>query len=126
MKISHLVCLFALVLNSSLAFADGPTTSVVVNGHEILANRNQLTAYVFDADQNGTSSCYGGCASAWPAILLQTGDTVAAPFGTTTRKDGSQQITYQGRPIYLYFADKNPGETNGDGLDGVWHIVTLQ
>jgi predicted lipoprotein with Yx(FWY)xxD motif len=126
MKIRNLVSMMFLGLLSSVAFAaSGPTTSVVVNGHEILANRNQLTAYVFDNDKNGVSSCYNGCASAWPAILVQPGDEIVAPFGTTTRKDGTQQVTFQGRPIYLYADDQKPGDVEGDGLGGVWHIVDL-
>lgn len=99
---------------------------VAVGGSHILADRNGLTVYVFDIDTDGTSSCYNTCAGAWPAVLLPTGETVSAPLGTTTRKDGSLQVTYNGRPVYTYFGDNQEGDTNGNGLDGVWHLIAVQ
>ena len=68
-------------------------------------------AYVFGADRGSTSRCYGVCAKAWPPLL-----TSAAPLagpgieakllGTTKRKDGTLQVTYNGHPLYYYSADK--------------------
>jgi predicted lipoprotein with Yx(FWY)xxD motif len=26
-------------------------------------------------------------------------------------------------PLYYYSGDKNIGEINGDGIEGVWHLV---
>src|SRR5438094_2906658 len=67
--------------------------------------------YVFGADRGSTSRCYGVCAQAWPP-LLTTGAPLAGPgletklLGTTKRKDGSLQVTYNGHPLYYYAADK--------------------
>lgn len=109
-----------------LAQAEGnptPVKKVVVNGQSILADRHELTAYVFDVDAADSSNCYNGCAKTWPPILLKDGETTAAPFGETKRKDGTRQITFQHRPIYLFVGDQGPRETKGDGLNGVWHII---
>ena len=67
--------------------------------------------YAFGADRGSTSHCYGVCANAWPPLL-----TTAAPLagsgveakllGTTKRKDGTLQVTYNGHPLYYYAADK--------------------
>ena len=67
--------------------------------------------YVFGADRGSTSRCYGVCATAWPPLL-----TSAAPLagrgveakllGTTKRKNGTLQVTYNGHPLYYYQADK--------------------
>src|SRR2546426_1047053 len=67
--------------------------------------------YVFGADRGSTSRCYGVCATAWPPLL-----TTAAPLagagveakllGTTKRKNGTLQVTYNGHPLYYYKADK--------------------
>ena len=67
--------------------------------------------YVFGADRGSKSNCYGVCAAAWPPLL-----TTARPIagvgvqarllGTTTRKDGRLQVTYNGHPLYYYSADK--------------------
>jgi predicted lipoprotein with Yx(FWY)xxD motif len=67
--------------------------------------------YVFEADHGSTSNCYGVCAQAWPP-LLTTGAPLAGAgveaklLGTTTRHDGSVQVTYNGHPLYYYSADK--------------------
>jgi len=67
--------------------------------------------YVFGADHGSTSNCYGVCANAWPP-LLTTGAPLAGAgvesklLGTTTRHDGSVQVTYNGHPLYYYSADK--------------------
>jgi predicted lipoprotein with Yx(FWY)xxD motif len=67
--------------------------------------------YVFRADRGSTSRCYGVCATAWPP-LLTTGAPLAGPgvqaklLGTTKRKNGTRQVTYNGHPLYYYSADK--------------------
>jgi predicted lipoprotein with Yx(FWY)xxD motif len=66
--------------------------------------------YVFGADRNSVSRCYGACATAWPP-LLTTGAPLAGPgvetklLGTTKRKNGTLQVTYNGHPLYYYSAD---------------------
>ena len=67
--------------------------------------------YVFGADHGSTSSCYGVCAQAWPPLLtsgapLAGAGVEAKLLGTTTRRDGSVQVTYGGHPVYYYSADK--------------------
>jgi predicted lipoprotein with Yx(FWY)xxD motif len=67
--------------------------------------------YVFGADRGSTSRCYGVCATAWPP-LLTTARPLAGPgveaklLGTTKRKNGTVQVTYNGHPLYYYSADK--------------------
>jgi predicted lipoprotein with Yx(FWY)xxD motif len=113
------------VFSSSLAVAASPTSTVSVDGKEILTNAAGLTVYTFDPDTGTTSTCYTGCAKAWPPVLLPAGETVAAPLGVTIRTDGAQQITYNGHPIYLFIGDSKSGDINGDGDDGVWHIIAV-
>jgi predicted lipoprotein with Yx(FWY)xxD motif len=66
--------------------------------------------YVFGADRGSVSRCYGVCASAWPP-LLTNGAPVAGTgvqsklLGTTKRRDGTMQVTYNGHPLYYYSAD---------------------
>lgn len=114
-------------INAQAAVQDlAPVTTVVVDGQTLLADRNHMTAYVFDVDDVGVSKCYGGCEKAWPPILVKANEKVLAPFGVHTRKDGTLQLTFNSRPIYLYVGDSAPGETNGDGLQGVWHVIPVQ
>jgi predicted lipoprotein with Yx(FWY)xxD motif len=67
--------------------------------------------YAFGADRGSTSHCYGVCATAWPP-LLTTGTPIAGPgvqtklLGTTKRKNGALQVTYNRHPLYYYSGDK--------------------
>jgi predicted lipoprotein with Yx(FWY)xxD motif len=67
--------------------------------------------YVFGADRGSTSRCYGVCAKAWPPLLTKTAPLAGAGveaklLGTTKRRNGSRQVTYNGHPLYYYEADK--------------------
>jgi hypothetical protein len=40
------------------------------------------------------------------------------------RSDGSSQVTYGGWPLYYYSGDAAPGDVNGQGVNGVWYVVS--
>jgi predicted lipoprotein with Yx(FWY)xxD motif len=67
--------------------------------------------YVFGADRRSTSHCYGVCATAWPPLTTK-GAPIAGPgvhanlLGTSKRKNGKLQVTYNHHPLYYYSADK--------------------
>ena len=48
---------------------------------------------------------------------------VKAGWAMTTRKDGSQQWTYNDQPLYTWVGDNSAGDTTGDGVGGVWHTA---
>ena len=76
----------------------------------------------------------------WPA-LLTNGAPIAGPgvkpglLGTVTRTDlpglsSAEQVTYAGQPLYRFFLDEVPGETEGANLfdpvtspTGTWYLV---
>jgi predicted lipoprotein with Yx(FWY)xxD motif len=92
----------------------------------ILVNTEGFTLYVFTNDTGGESTCYDDCAANWPAVAGDTpigSDLDASLFGTTARTDGSEQLTVNGQPLYLFAPDTNPGDTNGQGVGGVWFVV---
>jgi predicted lipoprotein with Yx(FWY)xxD motif len=88
----------------------------------ILVDSQGRTLYLFQKDVGATSACSGECAAAWPP-LRTTGQPsagtslAAAKLGTTPRSDGKPQVTYNGHPLYLYAADRKPGDTNGQGIN---------
>jgi predicted lipoprotein with Yx(FWY)xxD motif len=92
-----------------------------------LVDDKGMTLYVFKNDTAGTSACNGNCATIWPPLSAQaapTGGTgVTGAFGLLTRSDGSQQVTYNNLPLYYFSGDKNPGDTNGQGVGGVWKVA---
>jgi predicted lipoprotein with Yx(FWY)xxD motif len=47
-------------------------------------------------------------------------------LGTSRRRDGRLQVTYNGRPLYFYVGDKKPGQVlcqNVDEFGGTWLVV---
>ncbi len=88
-----------------------------------------MTLYLFTKDTPNTTVCYDKCATAWPPLLTTgnpiAGEGVDAPkLGTTTRKDGTTQVTYNTWPLYYYEKDKAPGDVIGQDVGGVWFVVS--
>jgi predicted lipoprotein with Yx(FWY)xxD motif len=94
---------------------------------DVLADGKGMTLYVFTPDKAGDSTCYDDCEKAWPVLAgssVTAGAGLAATdFGTTTRKDGSSQVTFKGWPLYFFAGDKAAGDVNGQGLGGKWYVV---
>jgi predicted lipoprotein with Yx(FWY)xxD motif len=94
----------------------------------ILVNAQGMTLYVFGADTVGTSNCTGACLPNWPPLTATTDKPVAGPgvtgaLGVIKRPDGINQVTRDGMPLYTFAFDKQPGDTNGQGLNefgGIW------
>jgi len=99
------------------------------NGH--LSDSNGRALYLWVADTTSTSTCDGGCATAWPPLITTgkptaAGDAKAGDLATTKRSDGALQVTYDGHPLYYFAGDAAAGQTNGQGSDGYgakWWLV---
>jgi predicted lipoprotein with Yx(FWY)xxD motif len=101
----------------------------------VLVDGQGLTVYQFANDRRGAASrCYDICAVQWPPLVLPSG--VAAPvagagiepgrLGTSPRRDGTVQLTYNGWPLYLWPPDRSPGQATGQGLTnagGRWYVL---
>lgn len=90
---------------------------------KVIVDAEGMTMYDFHKDKGTTSSCYGACAEAWPPLLTEgapkaSGGAEASLLGVTKRKDGTEQVTYNGHPLYGFVEDRKPGETNGNDVDG--------
>jgi predicted lipoprotein with Yx(FWY)xxD motif len=95
---------------------------------QILVDDKGMVLYMYTKDTDGTSVCYDKCATAWPPLLTKNPATAgqgadASLLGTTTRKDGSLQVTYKAMPLYYYAKDKAPGDTTGQDVGKVWYVV---
>jgi len=71
------------------------------------------------------SACQGLCAVYWPP-LLTSDRPVAGPgldqhaLGFIVRPDGSHQVTYHGRPLYLFYKDAYIGPPVDVGKQGIY------
>jgi len=90
----------------------------------VLVTSDGLTLYVHAGDSSTHSTCTGGCASAWPPLLVKAGTKVkggsgaGGKFATFKRSDGTTQVTYNGHPLYSWTGDYSPGDTTGQGIAG--------
>ena len=83
---------------------------------QMLVTSRGMTLYLVTSDKKNESTCTGDCAKAWPPLLLPP-DTTARPnlpgipgkFGVAHRADGTDQLTYDGAPLYTWIKDKKPG-----------------
>src|SRR3954453_22017163 len=112
------------VVLPTTASGAGATVGVANAGGlgKILVDSRGRTLYLFQKDVGTTSACSGGCAAAWPPLRVTGNPSAgtslsAAKLGTTPRSDGKPQVTYNGHPLYLYSADMNAGDTNGQGIN---------
>ena len=125
---------------ASAAPAAGPTaaeatvaTLTVRNTRfgRILFDGRGRVLYGFTRDRRGgPSRCYGDCAAAWPVYykrtVLKAGTGVKQSLlGTTRRRDGRLQVTYNGWPLY-YYAHEKAGEVKCQNVvthGGTWLVV---
>src|SRR6266702_4293676 len=133
LSVVALVLLFVAVAGAGAPPPSGGSAALKtgqVGGVTVLTNAKGLTVYTFAADSPGKSNCYGSCAAYWPPV---TGSPSAAPgipgtFSTTTRTDGTKQVTWNGHPLYTYIGDHGPGQASGNNLNingGLWKEIVV-
>lgn len=103
---------------------------------KILANSAGHTLYVFTRDERDKDMCVttGGCATVWPPLLASGSPTAGGGvtqklLGTIRLPGGEMQVTYKGRPLYLYSGDTGPGRTSYVGASefgGRWPALNAK
>ena len=90
----------------------------------LLVSASGQTLYTYDPDgSSGKSACSGSCAAVWPPYAADAGAAANADFSVIVRGDGTPQWVYRGHPLYLFAGDARPGDKDGDGVNGHWHVV---
>ncbi len=132
--LSLLACaVTALVLTAAASSRTAPA-AVGVHASDygrILFDGRGYVLYAFTRDARGRSACYGDCAAAWPPYLVASRPQAragahASLLGTTRRRNGKLQATYDGRPLYYYRGDRSPGQIlcqNVLEYGGLWLVV---
>ena len=94
---------------------------------EVITDGEGMTLYMFDPDEQGPSTCYDDCATAWPPLLVDepnVGENLDdAMLGTVERDDGAMQVTYNDWPLYRWQGDAAAGDATGQGVNDVWWVV---
>ncbi len=107
--------------------ASGVTLTIVqTSAGETLAGENGLTLYVQIEEADGNIVCVDDCLTNWPPLTgtVDAGEADAGMLGTVTRPDGTEQVTYNGYPLYYFAGDSAEGDANGQGIGGVWFIAS--
>lgn len=96
-----------------------------------LSDVNGRAVYLFTRDQRGggTTACTGACAQMWPHVVTKgaplPGDgIIPSLLGTIRLADGTTGVTYNGWPLHYYSKDVDVREAEGQGLEGVWFLVS--
>lgn len=105
------------------------TATVSGEAETVLTNAQGLTLYYRSSDVPPGSVCSGGCASAWPPLLASgsgaptSATALPGTLSVQTTANGSQ-VEYNGHPLYTFASDTAAGQATGEGVAGVWHVVT--
>jgi predicted lipoprotein with Yx(FWY)xxD motif len=115
-----------LSLGATLALAQTAEPAKVgdTSKGKVLVDAKGLTLYTLDRDTTpNKSTCNGNCATNWPPLPVAADAKDAGAWTVVTRDDGSKQWAYKGKPLYFWKDDKKPGDVEGDGRNGVWHVA---
>ena len=121
-------------------------TTTSIGGKTVLAAQmltgvgfEDFPVYSYTKDTSASSTCNGSCAAAWPALITDGTSGLTKPLsssqlGSVTRSDGTTQLTFDKKPLYLYslegIAPKGSGFAatgSGNGLKadgGTFELVT--
>jgi predicted lipoprotein with Yx(FWY)xxD motif len=118
--------------NAGVTFPPVGTTVLIVQHSNlgwVMAKANGTVVYTYAKDSKGSPpSCTGSCASVWAPVtgMPKAGpaDTFPGTFGTVTGASGQKVITYNGYPLYVYVGAPALS-TKGNGIGGVWHVISL-
>ena|SRR6266571_2250641 len=99
-----------------------------------LVDEEGRALYLWEADKNGTSTCTGACAAAWPPVTTsgppQAGSGVSQSLlSTVKRADGTEQVTYNGHPLYYFAGDTAAGTAKGQGSKAFgagWYVMNAK
>ena len=104
----------------------------------VLVDAKGDALYSPDQEANGMILCKGSCTSIWVPLTVSAGakpsgaGEVNTMLGTVHRPDGSEQVTYRGKPLYTFVEDSSPGKVTGNGFHDqfggqqfTWHVAAV-
>jgi predicted lipoprotein with Yx(FWY)xxD motif len=114
--------------SASSAAAPAQIKVATTSQGSVLTDDKGRVLYMFSPDNQGDSVCYDQCAAAWPPTLTGGAPTAgtgadASLLGTTARKDGTTQVTYNKYPLYTFAFDPKPGDVNGQADKSIWWVL---
>jgi predicted lipoprotein with Yx(FWY)xxD motif len=115
--------------NGSSAVISTATVTVKGQSATVLTDGQGRTLYYFTADTATQSAVSGNLAKIWPPLLFTgsggptSSTSLTGKLSVQTDTNGNQ-IEYNGHPLYTFSGDTAPGQTNGEGVAGMWYVAT--
>lgn len=110
------------ISNSTGAISTGSTEA-----GDVLIDENSLSLYGFLPDEGGTPTCGGGCAQAWPPVLVPSADLPegldASIFTVVEGLEGGFHLSANDWPLYRFAGDAASGDITGQGSGDNWFLV---
>ncbi|MGN6582404.1 MAG: COG4315 family predicted lipoprotein [Rhizobiaceae bacterium] len=126
MKRTGLGLVAAMLLCAGAAQAAEPAMMMNSSAGKVWTDSKGMTLYTYDKDSMGKSDCYGKCAVNWPPLKASASAKASGNWSVVKRKGGGAMWAYDGKPLYTFIGDKKPGDVNGDGKAGVWHVAKAE
>ncbi len=103
------------------------TASNATLGSTVLVDAQGMTLYHLSGESSARFLCTSAaCVASWPPVGASTISTSIGGLAAVKRPEGSEQLAYNGEPLYTFVGDKAPGEANGQGVKadgGTWSAV---
>jgi predicted lipoprotein with Yx(FWY)xxD motif len=97
----------------------------------VLATPKKQALYTWNAERDFKIHCTGSCAKLWPPLVVRSKAAVPTriarikgTFGTIRRPDGRLQVTFNGRPVYMY-VHEGPTQVLCANVDGCFVVRLL-
>ena len=92
----------------------------------VLTNAKGFTLYTFKPDTATKTACTGKCAVTWPPLLAkEEGHVTYKSLGmlSAVKNDNGIQVQANDHFLYTFSKDKEPGQANGEGVNGTWFVA---
>jgi predicted lipoprotein with Yx(FWY)xxD motif len=134
MRYIHLLLIIVAIVSSAVSAQESNPATVNLGGSWgdfglYLVDAEGISLYTFRNDTDGISTCYAECAMLAPPLLVgeeefpTLEEGISGRLSVTTREDGSRQVTYNGKPLYYFHEDTEPGFVGGHFRDEQWFVA---
>lgn len=94
-----------------------------------LVTRSDKPVYLLTSDRKGASRCTGKCERRWQPLTARGKPkagpgTEAAKLSTFKRRDGKQQVAYNGHPLYIPRGSASTSWAGTESNGGFWYLVS--
>src|SRR6266700_1956842 len=130
--IAGAACAAGIVLAATACSSGSSSTAASPATSSATAQASSPAAAASGQASSASASCTGACAAAWPPVTVtgtpQAGTGVnQAKLGTVKRADGTEQLTYNHHPLYLFAGDASTGVAHGQGskeFGASWYVLS--